>query len=838
MIKNTWLGIFLAALTLSLAGCKQSHTTTRTPVSNYFQTDFQDESQFIVENIISDVAEQIYYAKFQRLPDKNSFSVSANETANSSFSTPTYDVLVNLDSQHHDFKTTLNVNGPIWSPEVYDNLTMQLAQLVGLTTGNSDDSTGTTLLSKLTDGTAETIERENQGLSKALTDDFSDGSLHEQAALLLGAFTLREHSGDFYEIRSPLCRITAHLAMARYLEEKKVSTINGGMAEAMLSTLMNNQADALEKLNGLPTNNPAVASWVRALQARNTGDYRPLEKLNGLSQVECINWFYALDHSANTDIAWSKLSDEQKKIADFVRIANEGQYSVQMGHELLALSLPLEFKEIGSAYRLSQQKEPPTNGLVSALNQMPDRCFSPGTDGQMGVHIIGWGLWAGFLQRQLCHAIEHDYNFLEYKWGVPDDAKSFSDKCDQTFGGLRLYPFVRRFDCADVASYHQSVDDGFKVTVATPQIVPAECWNYLCYDFGHERYEPNPNPHVNEWHNHNPPPGTAYNPTPRLDHPSLVNRPDSKTLLAQLHDLAPYDSDIAYFILRQTGGDSPGYEQSTNLFQPVLAYANYAMISVADTPEISRQPDRYEQLLTRAAALDPSDFFTLGDYFVKLNLDDKAATYYEKGNALCPDTVLASYSANWLVKYYLKKNETEKARTVANNAGDVYSSAGLQAKAEFLEATGDPDGAFEWFSKIDERYNDSGPVMAFCARYKAKTGDNRFDYQLQSLIGKLFPQGMEKVVRMISTPRQPTEWSSIVKGTCSTQLGLSSGDVIVAVYGIRVHDILQYNYGRVLYSTPELDLIVWQQRDHAYHEVKSSPPNHLFGVDIDTYRSP
>src|ERR1700722_17622234 len=175
MIKNTWVGIFLAALTLSLAGCKQSHTTTRTPASNYFQTDFQDESQFIVENIISDVAEQIYYAKFQRLPDKNSFSVSANETANSSFSTPTYDVLVNLDSQHHDFKTTLNVNGPIWSPEVYDNLTAQLAQLVGLSTGNNDDSTGTTLLSKLTDGTAETIEQENQGLSKELTDDFSDG---------------------------------------------------------------------------------------------------------------------------------------------------------------------------------------------------------------------------------------------------------------------------------------------------------------------------------------------------------------------------------------------------------------------------------------------------------------------------------------------------------------------------------------------------------------------------------------------------------------------------------------------------------------------------------------
>jgi tetratricopeptide (TPR) repeat protein len=855
MIKTIGLGIFLAALTFNLAGCKPSKGSTastiatnttasstpepRAPASNYFQTDFQDESQFIVETIVSDVAEQIYYAKFHRLPEINSFSVSANEIANSSFTTPTYDLLVDLDNQHHDFKTTLNVNGPIWSPEVYDDLTTQLARFVGLSAGNDTPSGGTTLLSKLTDGSADTIEKENQGLSKALADDFSDGGLHEQAALLLGAFTLREHSGSFYEIRSPLCRITAHLAMAHYLESKNLSTINGDIAEAILSTLMNNQADALEKLSGLSTNNPAVASWVRALQARNTGDYRPLDKLDGLSEIECINWFYALDHSANTDIAWSKLSDEQKRIADFVRIANEGRYSVEMGHDLLVLSLPLEFKEIGSIYQLSQQKELQSNELVSALNQMPDRCFSPGADGQTGVHVIGWGLWAGFLQRQLCHAIQHDYDFLERKWGVPDDAKSFSDKCDQRFGGLRLYPFVRRFNAIDSATYHQSVDDGFKVTVATPQLVPAECWDYLDFWLNpNDYYAPNPNPHINEWHLHNPPPGTAYNPHPRFVQRTLAECPNSSALLAKLHDLAPYDSDIAYFILKRIGGNSPDYEQATNLFQPVLAYATYAMITVASTPEIRRKPDRFEQLYSQAATLDPADYFTLGNYFKDLNQDDKAAAYYEKGNALCPDAILASYYANWLIHYYLKKGETEKARVVADNAGDVYSEVGLEAKADFLEATGDPDDAFEWYSKIEERYDSSGPLVSFCARYKGKTGDTRFDNRLQKLMGALFPQGMEKV-KLDNFHSPPTD--GVIFSDNSNVLraaGLSSGDVIVAVYGIRVHNVPQYEYGRELYSTPELDLIVWQQSDRAYHEVKCSPPNHLFGVGIDSYRSP
>jgi hypothetical protein len=120
---------------------------------------------------------------------------------------------------------------------------------------------------------------------------------------------------------------------------------------------MNNQGAALEKLGDIKTNDDALVSWVRGLQAWNTSDYRPLDKLDGLSEIECINWFYALDKSANTDIAWSKLNDVQKRNPDFVRIANEGGFSVGAGHELLAVSLPLEFEEISSVYQLSKQKK-------------------------------------------------------------------------------------------------------------------------------------------------------------------------------------------------------------------------------------------------------------------------------------------------------------------------------------------------------------------------------------------------------------------------------------------------------------------------------------------------
>ena len=215
MIKKNYCVLAGLVLVLSLTGgCRPGGAKSG---ANYFATDFQDESQFIVENIVTDLAEQIYYAKLHRVPASRQFRVAVAEPADSPLATPTYDVQVDLDKQVHGLKTKLAVTGPIWSPEVYEGVVQMLAQTVGLEAGAEAAADNPALLAKLTDGTGTTLEKENQRLSAALEEDFINPALHEQAALLLGAFALREHSGDFYEIRSPLCRMTAHLAMARLL---------------------------------------------------------------------------------------------------------------------------------------------------------------------------------------------------------------------------------------------------------------------------------------------------------------------------------------------------------------------------------------------------------------------------------------------------------------------------------------------------------------------------------------------------------------------------------------------------------------------------------------------
>jgi hypothetical protein len=584
-------------------------------------------------------------------------------------------------------------------------------------------------------------------------------------------------------------------------------------------------------LRPLDTNATAVAAMVRALQVRNTGDYRALAESFGHSRVEDVAWFAAMASYISAPVAWQQLDDEQKQTIDFVRAANDEDYSVEMGHELLRTSIPLELQEVQSVYEVYHGEKFKESALVKVLNALPERCFVTGPGGAVRVRVIGWGQWAEFLQRHFCHAVQQNFYFMNSKWGVPDEARQYAARCEREFGGLRLYPFVRRFNCADEASYHRAVDDGFKVTVATPQLVPAECWNWLCYRVRFaEPYNPNPNPHINEWHNHNPPPGTVYDLHPRLNHPSLIERSDAVAKFEQLHALAPYDCRISGFILKNRYKGRPDYDQAMALFE-LLPYSVYALRTVANS--VYDRPEEYEKLMLQAAELTPACYYDLADYAVDHTNDDRAALYLDKACAADPDSVCVASHAIWRVRYYLRKGQTDRAREIADFGGEVYSHRGLQAKAIFFETTSNYDDAFEWYARIDERYQDPSPLLLFCARYQARTGDKRFEAQSQTQLRRLFPKGIENVTpKDFSGPPADGVWIK-EENDLLKSAGMQKGDIIVAVYGLRVHNFKQYAYCRELKDTPEMAFIVWH--GGAYHEFTASPPGHLFGLDFGDY---
>lgn len=830
VFRIEWVMIHI--LVFLAVGCKpQSDSQTAKPPS-YFQTPFQSESQFIVEAIATDLAEQVCYAARQRLPDKNPIRVSTRERKNAPVDAPVYAMQIDLDEKTAPLNLVLNVNGPIWSPDVYQELAALLARTTGLTFNPTNMSGDTRLAARLLDATPETIEMENQSLSGALEKDFRNAGLHEQAALLLGAFLLRDHSGYFLEIRSPLCRMTAHLTLARHLQGTNAPGINGQLAEAMMLTLVHAQAPALERLKSIDARDASVAAMVRALQAYNTGDFRPLAAIPDPSPMESIACFHTMADCASHTAAWEQLDGRQKGTIDFVRAANELGYSVEIGHQLLLASLPLEQREIQAVYKISHSGGLKESDQIKALNALPERCLAPGTDPKPRVRIIGWGQWAHFLQRHLCHAMQQNFRFMDHAWGVHDAARDFAAQCDQDFNGLRLYPFVRRRHCTEIKAYHKSVDDGFKVTVATPHLVPAFCWNSLCTKPAFAPlYTPNPNPHVNEWHNHNPLPGTAYDLGPRLNHPSLIARQDVTAHFERLHLLAPYDIGISEWNIRRKYQDRPTYEQAMEYYGPLQSYSSAALRDLAATVE--NQPARYETLMLQAARLNPSAYYELARQVIKSGQEDKAADFYENAAESDPDAVRVASIAEWRVRYHLKKGQTAKARAIADFAGDVYSQAGLTAKAVFLESTTNYADAFDWYGKIEERYEDSWPLVWFCLRYSTQTGDSRFNAGLQQRKDVVFPGGMEKV-SLNTFHEAPTNGVLIkAENTLLNSAGLKQGDVIVALDGIRTHYFAQYQYIRSFLTTPELKLIVWQ--GDAYREIKASPPNRVFGVAFDDY---
>jgi tetratricopeptide (TPR) repeat protein len=831
--RRSWSAVLYCAAALWLAtGCKPSKPgTTGFFNSNYFKTPYQTESQYIVETVVSDLAEEIYYAAKMRLPEKKYFSVSAIEKPGGKVEAPVYQLTIDLDKQHQGLSMDLNVDGVIWSPEVYRDVATKLAQAAGLNTGSSNPENTTTLLTDLLDGTAETIAQTDAALSGDLQNNFTSPELHEQAALLLGAFLLRDHSGHFFDIRSPLSRMTAHLTMARLLESGDSLGLNGRLANAILLTMVGDQAYALDELNAIDSPDRAVAAMVRALQARNTGDYRPLGKAKGLSRLEAAAWFTALSDYGSAPSAWEQLTTHQKEVIDFVRIANDNHYSVQMGHQLTAVALKLEMDEIQSVYGLTHSGQISRDSYVAALNEIPEGCFSRQSEKRPAVRVIGWGQWAMFLQRHLCYTLQQNFYFYSGMLGMPDYAKQFAGYTDTNFSGLRLYPFLRRFQCTDVTSYHQSVDDGFKATVATPQLVPAQCWNYLCYSVNFAPlYKPKPNPHINEWFYNNPPPGTVYDLHPRLNHPSLLNLPYR---YAQLHTLAPYDCRVSDLINKTRFRDKPNYTQAMELYGNMLPWSVRAMKIVAGT--LADQPAQYEKLMSQMAEIDPSALYTLADYYESNKQHDKAAEYMDKACNGDPDVVRASNRALWRVRYYLRKGKIDAAGQIADAGAQVYSYGGLEAKAVFLEGTSNYDGAFEWYAKIEERYNASGPLIAFCQRYKAETADSRFDGEVKKREKILFPGGQKKV-SLDDFHQPPTDGVYLMDNSdLLAAAGMKKGDVIVALQGTAVHDEQQYTYLRDALLQDEMDLIVWQ--GDGYHEIKSSPPGHRFGVNISAYRA-
>src|SRR6185369_1796138 len=138
-------------LLLALAGCSKkdspqppnsspqakplSHQANAASPGNYFKTHFQDESQYIMETIVSDLAEMAYYSSHKSVPVPGEFSVEAKEIPGKASGDPVYEIEIALGKEQPPIQTRLEVNLPIWAPELYDRLTKAIFDAAGVAKG-------------------------------------------------------------------------------------------------------------------------------------------------------------------------------------------------------------------------------------------------------------------------------------------------------------------------------------------------------------------------------------------------------------------------------------------------------------------------------------------------------------------------------------------------------------------------------------------------------------------------------------------------------------------------------------------------------------------------------
>jgi tetratricopeptide (TPR) repeat protein len=834
MRKTFLVLIVLQLLLASLAGRGQQTPSSERSQDVSGRTPFYNEAQYVVQTIVTDLAEQIFFGAAHHLPKSNDFLVSVTERLGSTPEALIYDVAIRCGAPAKDLKFELPMNGAIWSPAIYQELATQIARARGFARTNNGRADDTALITKFLDGTPETIERENQSLSQELEQNFSQPELHEKAALLLGAFALRDNSGFFWDIRPPLCRMTAHLAVARYLRDEPLH-VNGQLAEALMLTQIGNIAAALDVLKPLTSKDEGVLATVRTLRALATGDPRELAKISRKQPLEKLAWFWASCSATGLDRTWKELAEPERQKIAYTRAANCMDPSVPIGHELLRLSSTLERKELSSVYELFHNGKLSPNEALNVLNLAPERCFTPGADGKDHIRVIGWGQWACFLQRHLCQVLIANFDFLQHKWGVPDEARDYSTEIEKGYDKLRLFPFVLRHICLDAKAYHTAQDSGYQITTKTPELAPTPCWNALALDkpkFA-QFYLPKPTTRFNEWFKYDPLPGTLYELSHRWNHPNMLAIQNPDMAAESFYRLNPYDWGIANFLERRRHNFKPTYEQAKSIYAPLMPYDPRGIYRVAIS--VSNNPALKERLLLDAMKINPGYYYDLSTFAAGENERDKAAGYLEKACENDPDPLRVANSASKRIEYFLSKNNPKRAREIADEAGEVYSFAGLRAKAEFFLRTTNYTEAAVWYAKIEERYHDPWPLLNFCLG-RQEPGGGPFIKPIEERLKILFPNGQEKI-SLRDFKSLPSDGAYIpTENQLLKSFGLSASNIIVAANGFRVHNVAQYSYLRDLQKAPEFDLIVWC--GDGYRAFKPKIANHKFGIILSNYPLP
>ena len=714
---------------------------------------------------------------------------------------------------------TIDIPGSIWDPKAYVPFTRDILSRLSLDPSKESAAIDGKPLVTLTNLRAEVIQDENRRISKWLTAHPLDLAAHQQAALVIGAMGLREHFGAFYDYSVYCNRATAHLALARTLLGSQPLSDTGAVAEMLIGLQSDLEQDCEGRIDALTAridSAPEIKPWTVTCRMLIHGDYRLLPHPENGTLLERMKCFETMVVAMGPEVACKAFERSlNEPLADWPRIVLGMPFSVGMGHGFTPNALPLEFAEQAKIFPELASSQPSAENLARILNREPGHLINRDPDGSMKVAVIDDSVWAMFFQRRLFSQIHSTYSFLDEKWGVEERAAEFKKFVSGSFQRLTLFPLLSVADMN--ADWMGAEAPAIRKLVEThPEWVP----EYLWAKFLKNQHGANTNgfPLPEGWCSPGLPPGTVYRFGPRQLFLANVNNA-SLADVQRYHAMAPwhYLVTLKFYRLRSAGRPDPALFKE--LFGGFFDYCPGALDEYSKL--LKDNPPEYIAVMHRGAAQNPNYYLALGKYLADHHMEKEAVEAYENAMSHQADPVSIANDSEWIVNYYADHGNIDRAMEIAKFGAEVYSYAGLETMARFMERLNRLTEAEDYFQKIDERYHERKPLTAFYVRQSQKNPGS--------------PQA-EKLRKVGASDFQGAPRSGVIIQGSNALLegaGMKSLDIIVALDGQPVKTMEEYEFVRGLTASDDMDLIVYS--DGKYRAVHAKVPGRRFQLNFMTY---
>lgn len=671
-----------------------------------------------------------------------------------------------------------------WIPEEWAAFA---AEQLGPSSRASNDARAPLQYALLTDLTVPALVRASAAVSASLKQNMRDAGAHESAALVIGAFGLRESAGGLSDVRWPLNRMTAHLAMASALRrDGSAMTMDGHLAQATLLALSDRDASTLAAVAMLPETSAdaALGAWARALRLRVAEDWRIVAQPAKALRIEKLAYFRARREAMNGTHAGQELALMGESVsADFARLVLSFTWGVEDGNIFVRPAQALELMEIADAHRLVQGRPLPSDLPAAVLNVRAGRLVT-----SEGPQVLPWGAWAEFFQRHIGNYIGQVDRLHRQSLASPGEADAIKRRVDAQFGHLALFPVATaqrtkgRGTEADLTYIRQAI----ALAVRAPELVTYDFWAFL--DLG-ARYEMVTNimPERRLW---------FAMPTATMPYEAGI-RTGGTVIAIPLPELEALINEASsdLWLLNSALRPRPNNQALVALVLKLLQARNGYDLSAIDYA-VAYTRDAKERVAwrRRGCELSVNQCVRLASLLAVIGDEAAAAAEYERAfKDPSLDQVSMSNSSQWLVGYYERNRQLDRALELAERSAAVGSARGMTTLARLYERRNRSDEARFLYERMASRYQRSGDELAgFLYRQVVVGGRQSLQADWNRVVQELFPGGLKPMPT--ATPAEPTKGVFVYKDSYeSRRLRLQAGDIIIGLDGWLVENKEQYD---------------------------------------------